>query len=181
MNRVTADSPVVFLSHSWTYQLFHMGPNCCFLTRILVSQETVKMVWYSHPFNSFPQCIMIHTVKGFGVVSETEIDVFLEFPSFLYDPMNVGNLISGSSSFCKPSLDIWKFLVHIMLKPSMQDFKHDLTSMGDECNCPMVSTFFSTTLLGNWDEDWPFPVLWPLLGLPDLLTYWMQHFDGIIL
>ena len=61
------------------------------------------MVWYSHPFNSFPQFIMIHTVKGFGVVSETEIDVFLEFPSFLYDPMNVGNLISGSSSFSKPS------------------------------------------------------------------------------
>ena len=81
---------------------------------------------------------MIHTVKGFGVVSETKIDVFLEFPSFLYDPVNIGNLISGSSSFCKPSLDIRKFLVRIMLKPSMQDFKNDLISMGDECNCPMV-------------------------------------------
>ena len=65
--------------------------------------------------------------------------------------MNVGTLISGSSF--KFSLDIWKFLVRIMLKPSMQDFQHDLTSMGDECNCPMVSTFFSTTLLGDWDED----------------------------
>ena len=62
-------------------------------------------------------------------------------------------LISGSVSFSKPSLDIWKFLAHIMLKPSMQDFKHDLTSMGDECNCPVVSTFFDTTLLGNLDED----------------------------
>ena len=82
-----------------------------------------------------------------------QADVFLEFPCFLYDPANVGNLISGSSAFSKPSLDIWKFLVHIMLKPSMQDFKHDLTSMGDECNCLMVSTFFGTTLLGNWDED----------------------------
>ena len=80
-------------------------------------------------------------------------------------------MISVSSSFSKPSLDIWKFLVHIMLKPSMQDFKHDLTSMGDECSCQIISTFFSTTLLGNWDEDWPFPVLWPLLGLPDLLPY----------
>ena len=96
---------------------------------------------------------MIHTVKGFSVVNETEIDVFLKFPCFLYNPANVGNLISRSSSFSKPSLDIWKFLVHIMLKPSMQDFKHDLTSMGDECNSPMVSIFFSTTLLGNWDED----------------------------
>ena len=111
------------------------------------------MVWYSHPFNSFPQFIMIHTVKGFGVVSETEIDVFLKYPCFLYNPANVGNLISSSSSLSKPSLDIWKFLVHIMLKPSMQDFKHDLTSMGDEYDCLIVSTLFSTILLGNWDED----------------------------
>ena len=80
---------------------------------------------------------MIHTVKGFGVVDETEVDVFLELPSFLYDPVNGGNLISGSSSFSKPSLDIWNFLVLIMLKPSMQDFKHNLTSMGvTESNCP---------------------------------------------
>ena len=96
---------------------------------------------------------MIHTVKGFSIVDETEINVFLEFPCFLYDPANVGNLISGSSSFSKPSLDIWKLLVHIMLKPGMQDFKHDLTIMGDECNCPMAGTFFVTTLLRNWGED----------------------------
>ena len=76
------------------------------------------------------------------MVDETEVDIFLEFPCFLNDPVNVGNLISGSSAFSKPSLDIWKFLVHIMLKPSMQDFWHDLTSMGDECNYPMVGTFF---------------------------------------
>ena len=110
------------------------------------------MGWYSHLFKSFLQFIMIHTVKGFSTVDETEVDVFLEFPSFLYDLANVGNLTSGSSSFSKPSMDMWKFLVHIMLKPSMQDFKHDLTSMRNECNCPMVSTFFSTTLLGNWDK-----------------------------
>ena len=79
---------------------------------------------------------MIHTVKGFSVVNETQVDVFLEFPCFLYDPANVGNLISGSSAFSKHSLDIWKFLVRIMLKPSMHDFKHDLTRMGDECNRP---------------------------------------------
>ena len=111
------------------------------------------MVWYSHLFENFPQFIMVHTVKGFDIVDETEVNVFLEFPSFLYNPVNVGNLISGSSSFPKSSLDIWKFLVHIILKPSMQDFKHNLSSMGDKCNCPMVSTFFSTTLLGDWNED----------------------------
>ena len=123
---------------------------------------------------------MIHTVKGFSIVSETEVDVFLEFPCFLYDPVNVGNLIS-CSTFSKPSLDVWKFLVCIMLKPSRQDFKHDLTGVGDECNFLMVSTFFGTTMLGNWDENWPFSVLWPLPGLPDLLTYWTQHLDSIIL
>ena len=107
------------------------------------------MVWYSHLFKSFPQFIMIHTIKGFEVVDETEVDVFLEFTSFLYDPANVGNLISVPLFFSKPSLDIWKFLVCVMLKPSMLDFQHDRTRMGDECNYPMVSTFFSITLLGN--------------------------------
>ena len=78
------------------------------------------MIWYSSLSRSLPQFIMIHTVKGFSIVSETVIDVFLKFPCFLYNPANVGNLISGSSSFSKPSLDIRKFLVCIMLKPSMQ-------------------------------------------------------------
>ena len=111
------------------------------------------MVWYFHLFKSFPQFIMIHTDKGFDTFTETEVHVFLEFPSFLYDPVNVGNLISGSSSFSKSSLDICEFLICIMLRPSMQDFKHGLLSMGDECSYPMFSTVSTTTLLGNWDED----------------------------
>jgi len=86
-----------------------------------VSQEIAKIAWYSHLFKRFPQFVMIHTVKGFSVVNETKVYVFLELPGFLYDPANVGNLISGSSAFPKPNLDIWKFLVHIMLKLSMQD------------------------------------------------------------
>ena len=110
------------------------------------------MVWYSSCSKSFPQFVMIHRAKGFSIVVETEIDVFLKFPCFLYNPVNVGNLVS-SSSFSKRSLDIWKFLVCIMLKPNMQDFKHDLTSMGDKCNCLMVSTFFGIALLGHWGED----------------------------
>ena len=77
----------------------------------------------------------------------------MEFPSFLYDPVNAGNLIFGSSSFSKSNLDIWKFSACITLKSNTQDFKHDLSSMGDERKCPMVSIFFSTTLLGNWDEN----------------------------
>ena len=85
------------------------------------------MVWYSHLFKNFPQAVVIHTVKGFSVVNEA--DVFLEFPSFLYDPVEVGNLISGSSAFSKPSFYIWKFSVHVLLKPSLEDFEHYLATM----------------------------------------------------
>ena len=143
------------------------------------SPETGKVVCYSHLLKSFPQFFVIHAVRSFSVVNETKVDVFLEFPCFLYDPANVGYLISGFSAFSKPTLNIWKFLLHILLKPSLKDFEHNLTNMGDVCNCPMVWTFFSVAL-GNWDEDWPFPVVWPLLGFPKLLTYWMQHFNSII-
>ena len=101
--------------------------NCCFLNCIQISQETAKVAWYSHLFKSFPQFVVIHTVKGFSVVNEA--DVFLEFPCFLYDPRNVGNLISGSSAFSKTSLYIRKFLVHILLMSSLKDFEHKLTSM----------------------------------------------------
>ena len=94
---------------------------------------------------------MVHTVKGFDIVDETEVNVFLEFPSFLYDAANVGNLFSSSSALSKLSLDIWNLLVHIMLKTSMQDLKYELTSMGDEYTFLMVRTFFSTTLLGKWE------------------------------
>ena len=96
------------------------------------------MVWYSLLFKSFPQFVMIHTVKDIGVVEETDVDVFLEFLSFLYDPVDVGNLVSGSSSFSKPRLDIWRFLIQKILKANMQYFKCDLTSMGDECSYPMI-------------------------------------------
>ena len=105
------------------------GSNCCSLTCIQISQEAGKMVWYSHLFKSFPQFVMLHTIKGISIVDETDVDVLLELSSFLYDPVSVGILFSGSSSFSKPSLNIWKFLAPIMLKPSMQGFKHDLTSM----------------------------------------------------
>ena len=81
-----------------------------------------EVVWYSHLFKSFPQFIMIHTVKGFSIVLETEVDVYLEFPCFFYDPANVDNLISGSSAFSKPSLNIWNFSVQVILEPSLEDF-----------------------------------------------------------
>ena len=87
------------------------------------------MVWYSHLLKNFPQFVVIHTVKGFSIVSEAEVDVFLEFSCFFYDPTDVGNLISGSSAFSKTSLNIWKFSVHMLLKPWLEDFEHYFASM----------------------------------------------------
>ena len=90
-----------------------------------------QLRWSGIPISlSVSQFVVIHTVKGFSLVNEIEVDAFLEFPCFLYDPVNVGNLISGYSAFSEPSLNMWKFLIHIMLKPSLEDFQHDLTSMG---------------------------------------------------
>jgi len=87
------------------------------------------VVWYSCLFKNFPWFAVIHTVKGFRVVNEAEVDVFLEFPCFLHDPTNVGNLISDSSAFSKPRLFTCMFLVHVLLKPSLKDFEHNLASM----------------------------------------------------
>ena len=87
------------------------------------------MVWYSHLFQNFGQFVVIHTVKGFGIVNKAEIDVFLELSCFLDDPVDVGNLISSSSAFSKTSLNIWKFMVHVLLKPGLKNFEHYFTSM----------------------------------------------------
>ena len=87
------------------------------------------MVGYSHLLKNFPQFVVIHTVKGFGVVNEAEVDVFLELSCFFYDPADAGNLISGSSALSKTSLNIWKFLVHILLKPGLGNFEHYFASV----------------------------------------------------
>ena len=134
--------------------------NCCFLACIQISQEAGQVVWYSHLFQNFPQFIVIHTVKGFGIVNKAEIDVFLELSCFFDDPADVGNLISGSSAFSKTSLNIWKFTVHVLLKPGLENFEHYFTSVWDECNCAVVWAFFGIAFLWDWNENWPFPVLW---------------------
>ena len=105
------------------------GSNCCFLTRIQISQEAGKVVWYFHLLKNSPQLFVSHTVKGFGMVNKTEIDVFLELSCFFEDPADVGNLISGSSAFSKTSLNIWKFMVHVLLKRGLENFEHYFTSV----------------------------------------------------
>ena len=118
------------------------GSDYCFLTCIQVSQETSKVVWYFHLFKNFSPFVVIHTVKGFSVVIEAEVDIFLEFSCFFYDPRDVGSLISGSSAFSTSKLYIWKFSVHILLKPSLKDFEHYLAYVWNEHCCAVVWTFF---------------------------------------
>ena len=96
------------------------------------------MVWYPHVFQNFPQFIVIHTVKGFGVVNKAEVDVFLELSRFSNDPVDVGNLVSGSSAFSKTSLNIWKFLIHVLLKPTLEKFENYFASVSDESSCAVV-------------------------------------------
>ena len=144
--------------------------NCCFLTCIQISQEAGQLAWYSHLFQNFPQFVVSHSVKSFGIVSKAEIDIFLELSCFFDDPEDVGNLISGSLSFSKSSLNIWNFTVHVLLRPGLENFEHYFTTMWDKCNCAVVWTFFGIAFLWDWDENWPFPVLWPLLRFPNLLV-----------
>ena len=135
-------------TYSLDVLLFLFGTSCsmsssnyCFLTCIQISLQAGQVVWYSHLFQNFPQLIVIHTVKGFGIVNKAEIDVFLELFCFFHDPADVGNMISGSSAFSKTSMNIRKFTVHVLLKPGLENFEHYFTSMWDECNCAVMKHF----------------------------------------
>ena len=152
--------------------------NCCFLTCIQISQETGQVVWYSHLFQNFPQFVVIHTVKGFGVVNEAEIDVFSEFSCIFYDPVDVGiwSLVPlpflnpawiGSSQFKYCWSLAWRNLSITLLACEMFQL------------CGSLNTLWHCFSLGL-ELNWPFPVLWPLLGFPILLAYWWQHFNIII-
>ena len=148
--------------------------NCCFLTYIQISQEAGQVIWYSHLFPNFPQFVVIHKVKGFGIVNKAEIDIFLELSCFFHDPADVGNLISGSLPFLKAACTsgssrftyCWSLAWRIL----------SITSVWDECNCVVVWAFFGIAFLWVWNENWPFPALWPLLSFPNLVKYWMQQF-----
>ena len=119
-------NPLTLLVEMQTWICCSMSSsNCCFLTCIQISQEADQVIWYSHLLKNFSQFVVIHTVKRFSVFKEAEVDVFfLEFSCFFYDPMDISNLISGSSVFSKSSLNIWKFLVHVLLKASLENFEH---------------------------------------------------------
>ena len=138
-------------------------PACRFLGRLVR--------WSGHLLKTFPQFVVIYTVKAFGIINKAAVYIFfLEFSCFSNDPMDVGNLISGSSAFSKSSLNIWKFMVHVLLKTCLENFECYFARVWDKCNCVVVWTFFSIALLWDWNENWCFLVLCPLLSFPNLLT-----------
>ena len=125
---------------------FMYSTYSCFLTCIQISQEAGQVVWYSHLLKNFPHFVVIHTVKGFGIVNKAKVDVFLELSCFFNDPTHVDNLISGSSGFSKTSLNIWNFSVHVLLNPYLENFEHYFASMWDECRCAVVWTSLALPL-----------------------------------
>ena len=163
-NQSIVSGPVLTVA-SWTAYRFLMR-------QVRWSGNTVS-------FKNFPQFVVIHTVKDFSIVNEAEVDVSLELSCFFNDPTDIGNLISASSALSKSSLNIWKFSVQILLKPCLENFQHYFASVWDECNCEVDRTFFGIACLWDLNENWPFPVLWPLLSFPNVLTYWVQHYNGI--
>ena len=145
------------------------GSNCHFLTCIQISQEADKVVWYSHLFQNFSQLVVIYTVKGFNIVNESEVDSSLEFSCFFNDPADVDNLISGSSAFSKSSLSIWKFSVHVLLKPSLENFKHYFPRVWDECH---GQGQFFTLLFWAFYTSFPNHHLNPSTGVPSFTYFW---------
>ena len=149
----------------WNYCIVPCLVLTSFFTCIQVAQETGKAVWYSHVLKNFPQFVVIHMVKGFSIVNEAEVDIFLELPCFFYDPMDVGSLISDSSAFSKSSLYIWIFLVHLLLKPNLKDFEHEPARMGNEHNLNILWHCISLGL--EWKQlfqscgpCWVFQICW---------------------
>ena len=153
--------------------------NCCFLICLQISQEASKVVWYSHLLKNLPVCCDSHCQR----LWHSQKSRSRYFPGTL--------LLFWWSNGCWP-FDLWflclfqiqldnlEFLVRVLLKLGLKDFEHYSASMSDECNCAVVWVFFGIAFLWDWNEDWPFPVLWPLLSFPNLLAYWVQHFHSII-
>ena len=161
------------------------GSNCCFLTCIQIFQEAGKVVWYSHPVKNFPQFVVIHTDKSFGIVNKTEVDIYLKVDVFFWN--------SPAFSTIQWMLAIWSLVPLPFLNPTwtsgnslftycwiLENFEGYYASVWDECNCAAVWMLFVIAFIWDWNDNWSFPVLWPLLSFPNLLAYWEQNFHSII-
>ena len=149
------------------------------ISRSLLKLMSIELMM---PSNHLILChlLLLKEIKGFSVVNEAEMDVFLEFSRFFCDPTDVSNLISDFSVFSKSSVYIWKFSVHILWKPSLKDFEHYLARMWNEHDCMVVWILFSIVLLWDWNKNWPFPILLPQLRFYIFWLYWVQHFNNIM-
>ena len=163
-------------------------PVCCSMSSSVASWPTYRFLRRQVRWSDIPIFLRIfHSLLWSPQSKALALSVKHKFFwnslafSMIYDLMDVGNLISCSSAFSKSGLNIWKFSVHLLLKPSLENFECFFASVWDECNCVVVWTFFGITFLWDWNENWPFPVLWPLLSFSYLLAYWVRHFNSIIL
>ena len=154
--------------------------NCCFLTCIQISQEAGQVVWYSHLFKNFPQFVAIHTVKGFGIVNKEEEMFFWNSLAFLMIQRMLAIWSLVPLPFLNTTWTSGSSWVQVLLKPGLENFEHFLTSVWDECYRVVVWEFFGIVFLWDWNENGPFPVLWPLLCFPNMLAYWVQYFYSII-
>ena len=163
--------------YSLTYSFSNFEPVCCSMLVITVASWPAyrflrrQVIWSGSPiclriFHS----VLIHTVKGFSIVNEAEVDVFLGLSCVFNVSTDVGYLISGSFAFSKSSLNIWNFTVHVLLKPRLENVEQKFASMWSEWDCAVVWILFGIAFLWNWNENWPFPVLWGLLSFPNLLA-----------
>ena len=140
--------------------------NCCFWPAYRFLKMQVRWSGIPISFRIF-HSLLWSTQSRLWHSHKAEVDAFLELSCLFDDPADVGNLISGSSAFSKASLNIWKFTVHILLKPGLENFEHYFPSVWNECNCVVIWSFFGITFLWDWNENGPFPVLWPLLSFPN--------------
>ena len=136
--------------------------NCCFLTCIHISQEAGKVVCYSHLLKNFPQFVVIHTVKGFSIVNKTEVDIFLEFSCFSMIQWILAIWSLVLLPFLNPVWTSGRFTVHVLLKPGLENFGYYFAVMWDECSWAL--SILGIAFLRDWNENRPFPVLWPLLS-----------------
>ena len=146
--------PVLIVASWPAYRFLRMKVRC----------SGIPITWRIFRF------VVIQKVKGFSIVEEAEVYVLLELSCFFDDPADIGNLISVSSAFSKYNVNIWKFSLHVLLKPSLENFEHYFASMWDECNCVVAWTFFGIAFCWDWNEIWHFPVLWPLLSFLNFLA-----------
>ena len=164
----------------WTVCCFMFSSNCCFLTCVQVSQEAGQVVWYSHLFQNFPQFIVIHTVKGFGIVNKAQIDAFWNSLAFLMIQWVLAIWSLIPLPFLKPAWTSGSSRFTYCWSLGLENFEHYFSSVWGECNCAVVWAFFGIAFLWDWNENCSFLVLGTLLSFPNLLAYWVQHFNSII-